>query len=64
MGITYESICNKLGFDPVKGNPQKQEVKQDSWLIDDSKVNPFSVLTDEESDYLFEFFKSNKHKSI
>ena len=28
MGITYESICQKLGFDPVKGEyPQNNEKK-------------------------------------
>ena len=62
MGITYESICNKLGFDPVKGDPHKKEKKEDSWLIDDSVENPYSVLTQEESDFLMELFSKRRSK--
>lgn len=50
--ITIESIIEKLGFDPrekVLEDPNK-----DNWVIDDSKPNPFSVLTREESKFLLD----------
>lgn len=62
MGITYESICEKLGFDPLIGNPQKNKKTQDSWLIDDSRVSPYSLLTEEESDFLMELFIKRREK--
>ena len=50
MAVTYESICEKLGFDI-------ETYKHDySGHEDDSKVNPFSIQTDEESDFLFSSF--------
>ena len=60
MGITYESICQKLGFDPVKGEyPQKNE-KKDSWLIDDSKKSPYASLSLDELDFLTEYYQKHK----
>ncbi len=54
MAVTYESICEKLGFDI-------ETYKHDySGHEDDSKVNPFSILTNEESDFLFEYFKKRR----
>lgn len=47
MGVTYESICEKLGFDPRSYKPDVSDYE------DDSKVNPFSILTDEESEFLY-----------
>lgn len=49
MEITYESICQKLGFEPKNYKPEVSDFE------DDSKENPFSVLTDEESDFLYDF---------
>ena len=44
----YERICKKLGFIP-------SEYKYDGMIEeDDTWVNPFSVLTVEENDYLYE----------
>ena len=44
----YETICKKLGFIP-------SEYKYDGTIEeDDTWVNPFSVLTVEENDYLYE----------
>lgn len=44
----YERICKKLGFIP-------SEYKYDGPIgEDDTWVNPFSVLTVEENDYLYE----------
>lgn len=54
MGITYEKICKKLGFDPQKYNPVVSDYE------DDSKVSPFSVLTIEESEFLFEYLTTPK----
>lgn len=46
MGITYESICKKLGFKP-------EEYKYShSGYEDDSKESPFSSLTFEELEFL------------
>lgn len=44
----YERICEKLGFVP-------SEYKYDGPIgEDDTWVNPFSILTVEENDYLYE----------
>ena len=60
MKITYESICEKLGFDPFV-NPPKPVFNGHE---DDSQENPYSILTFEESDFLaklaIERFKSGK----
>lgn len=42
----YEEICKKLGFEPRKVPIPDVDTEDDSW------INPFSVLTEEESDYL------------
>lgn len=46
-----ESIIEKLGFDPREKAPV---VIKAEWVIDDSKPNPFSVLTREESNFLLD----------
>ena len=46
--ITIESIIEKLGFDPRNDNTDWWK-KLDGYTCDDSKPNPFSVLTREES---------------
>lgn len=50
--ITLESIIEKLGFDPREKVPE--DPNKDDWVIDDSKSNPFSVLTREESKFLLD----------
>ena len=45
MSMTYESICEKLGFDVKSYHP---EIIAEE---DDSKGNPFSKLTAEEIKY-------------
>lgn len=50
--ITLESIIKKLGFDPRE--KATADPKEDDWVIDDSKPNPFSVLTREESKFLLD----------
>lgn len=49
--ITIESIIKKLGFDPRNDNTDWWK-KLDGYTCDDSKPNPFSVLTREESKFL------------
>lgn len=49
MEITYESICQKLGFDPQNYEPKTSDYE------DDSKVSPYSVLTIEESEFLYDY---------
>ena len=51
--ITYESIKNKLGFDPL--NPPKRNVDEDPFLVDDHTPSPYSVLKDEESHWLVDY---------
>ena len=53
MNITYESICKKLGFDPMK-DPYPMVVHG---YEDDSQVSPLSVLSSEEKDFLYELIK-------
>lgn len=49
--MTYSDICKKLGFDPVKdGLPFAMPDHED-----DSIQNPFSLLTNEESDFLLDY---------
>lgn len=50
--ITWDSIIAKLGFDPRL--PMPSTMGENDWLIDDSKPNPFSVLDEEESQFLEE----------
>ena len=58
MEITYESICKKLGFTIETYKPVLSDHE------DDSKVNPFSVLTEEESDFLFEYLKNRRKERM
>lgn len=44
----YERICKKLGFIPSEYEYNGPIEEDDTW------VNPFSVLTVEENDYLYE----------
>lgn len=59
MGITFESICKKLGFNPIT---DKYDYKT-SGYEDDSKTSPFSVLSLEESDFLCDYMKANYKKA-
>lgn len=54
MGITYESICKKLGFKP-------EEYKYIySGYEDDSKESPLSSLTFEELEFLSNYLIKNQ----
>lgn len=54
-GITYESICAKLGFDPLV-NPPKINYKGHE---DDSEESPYAILTLEESKFLCDYVKKH-----
>ena len=57
--ITYESICKKLGFDPINA----QERVLTSTKDDCPEDNPFHCLTEEESDFLFEVWIKPCHEA-
>lgn len=58
--ITYESICKKLGFDPIED--------EDEYLMnlpdyeDDSRVSPGSALSSEELTVLVDYLIQNRDK--
>jgi len=54
MEITYESICQKLGFDPMK-----YEYKFKGYE-DDSQTSPLAPLSYEELNFLCEYLINNK----
>lgn len=54
MGVTYESICKKLGFDPLSYKPKASDYE------DDSRTSPFSILSLEESIFLNDYLMKNK----
>ncbi len=66
MEITYESICQKLGFDPIKDSDKINEEYRKTYKghEDDSQPSPFSVLNDEElhflMNYITEYERSQK----
>ena len=53
MDITYESICNKLGFTIEDYKPEASNTEGDT------KPNPFSCLSVEEIDFLVKYIKEN-----
>lgn len=56
MGITYEKICEKLGFDALSYKPEL------SGYEDDSKVSPFHILTLEEKLFLNDYLMAHIKK--
>ena len=56
--ITYEEICKKIGFDPI----EKGLNYTVSDYEDDSKTSPFSVLSQEELDFLTDYLIQNRSK--
>ena len=64
MVITLESITEKMGCDPF--NPIRP-VHEDPYYIDDATPSPYSILTDEELNFLIEMDKErlkNDKKAI
>ena len=57
MEITFDKICEKLGFNPLVNPPARKL----SGHEDDSKESPYAILTFEKSDFLCEYMK--KHNS-
>ena len=58
MELTFDRICEKLGFNPLVNPPDRKL----SGYEDDSKESPYAVLTFEESDFLCEYLKNNRVK--
>jgi hypothetical protein len=48
MDKEYKRICEKLGFIPSEYKAKKTSSEDDNW------VNPFSVLSIEEQDFLYD----------
>ena len=57
--ITYESICEKLGFCPFVDD---YEIQVNDYE-DDSLDNPFSILTLEESIFLFDWLEKTRQRA-
>lgn len=54
--MTYKTICNKIGFDPlVDGYDYKISNHED-----DTQKSPFSSLTYEELDFLYRYLKEHR----
>ena len=56
--ITYKSICEKVGFDPILGNTDIYDNIPDH--EDDTMISPFSVLTIEERSFLLDCMREAK----
>lgn len=56
--ITYKSICEKIGFDPILGNTDIYDNLPD--YEDDSRISPYSVLTIKELDFVLECMREAK----
>lgn len=56
--LTYESICDKLGFDFMSFNPEVRDTEYDG-----EDENPFKKLSLEELDFVMDYIKVNKAKS-
>lgn len=54
--MTYESICKKIGFDPIKNGYERKRSEE----IDDTVVSPFSALSIEEIDFLYAYLKKHR----
>ena len=54
--MKYLNICKKLGFDPVADGYDYKH----SGHEDDTQQSPFSVLTDEESEFLLDYMLEHR----
>ncbi len=58
--ITYETICKKLGFDPIN-DPWPTKTQDPEAQYDGPGL--FDVLTDEESEWLTNYWKEYINKT-
>ena len=56
--ITYNQICEKLGFDPINYTEYNGAVFATD---DDNYSNPLEIFSIEEIEFLTEYAKQNKH---
>ena len=54
--MTYNDICEKLGFDPIVDGYQNKASDHE----DDRQISPFSVLNLAELDFLADYLKKNR----
>ncbi|NLY08540.1 MAG: hypothetical protein GXZ11_01355 [Tissierellia bacterium] len=61
--ITYEGVCEKLGFDPLEyAEEEYRKYKKNPDVIDDSTwlLDKLFLLTDEEGEFLLEYVKDKE----
>lgn len=56
--ITYNQICEKLGFDPINSTEYNGA---EFATEDDNYSNPLEILSIKEIEFLTEYAKQNKH---
>lgn len=56
--ITYEAICEKLGFDPITDDVELGHAEHE----DDSIESPFNKLSDEELEIFTDHLIANREK--
>lgn len=54
MMVTYDGICEKLGFDAITYKGETRDTEYDG-----DKKNPFDILSVEELDFLMDYLKEN-----
>lgn len=55
MSLTYEKICNRLGFDLDTYFEKKYDINK-YWTEDDNDdLYPFDIMTQEEKDFYAEY---------
>lgn len=56
--MSFESLCEKMGFNPLKDRyPIKPSNK---YIYDGEDTSPFSVLTDEEAEFMTDYLLSHR----
>jgi len=56
--ITYESICEKIGFDPIKDKYNFVYKGHE----DDSQPSPFACLSSEELEFITDYLIAHKEQ--
>jgi hypothetical protein len=62
MKITYESICEKLGFNPLV-NPPEYKIR-DPFMVDDTQPSHYACLTADELYFLAEYMSHKKFGKV
>ena len=59
--ITFESVCEKLGYDFTKDKPSKEE--RAKMTEDDGQNSPYRVLSAEESQFILDYYAKMREKN-